>query len=93
MHDHRNGGPPGGLPDPFGTQYRAQKILLLELVVDPPPERDRLDDLIERLGLPLGSVAPAALALAAIGLVRGDGEVLRASPPAPYFEYLWPVLL
>ena len=93
MHHHRNGGPPSRLPDPYSLEYRAQKIVLLELVVDAPVGGDRLGELIERLGLPPDSVEPAVLALEVTGLVERDDDVVRASLPARYFEYLWPVLL
>ena len=93
MHHHRNGGPPSRLPDPYSVEYHAKKIVLLELVVDPPDSGDRLTALIERLGLPPDSVEPAVLALEVIGLAERDVVVVRASLPARYFEYLWPVLL
>ena len=93
MHYHRNGGPPSRLPDPYSLEYHAQKIVLLELVVDPPDEGDRLAELVGRLGLPPDAVAPAVLALDAIGLAERDVDVVRASLTARYFEYLWPVLL
>ena len=93
MHHHRNGGPPSGLPDPYSLEYHAQKIVLLELVVDPPHDGDRLVDLIDRLGLPPDAVEPAVLALEVIGLAERDADFVRASLPARYFEYLWPVLL
>ena len=93
MQGHRNGGRPIRLPDPHSLEYRAQRIVLLELVVDPPDAGDRLADLVGRLGLPSGSVEPAATALALTGLVERHGDVVRASLPARYFEYLWPVLL
>ena len=93
MHHHRNGGPPSRLPDPYSLEYHAQKIVLLELVVDPPNRGDRLDELIERLGLPPDSVEPAVSALEVIGLAAREGDVVRATLVARYFEYLWPVLL
>ena len=93
MHDHRNGGPPGPLPDPYSLEYRAQKIVLLELVVDPPDAGDRLAELIERLGLPPDSVEPAVSALEVIGLAAREDDVDRATLVARYLEYLWPVLL
>lgn len=93
MRHHRNGGPPGRLPDPDSLEYLAQKVALLELVVDPPHAGDRLDDLAERLGLPPEAVEHAIAALEAIGLAERDAALVRATPPARYFEYLWPVLL
>jgi hypothetical protein len=35
----------------------------------------------------------AVFALEVIGLVERQDDVVRASLPARYFEYLWPVLL
>ncbi len=67
--------------------------MLLELVVDPPDEGDRLTELLERLSLPPDAVEPAVIALDAIGLAEHDVDVVRASLAARYFEYLWPVLL
>jgi hypothetical protein len=93
MHHHRNGGPPSRLPDPYSVEYHAQKIVLLELVVDPPDAGDRLAELIERLGLPPGSVGPAVSALEVIGLASREDDVVRATLAARYFEYLWPALL
>ena len=93
MRHHRNGGSPSRLPDPYSLEYHAQKIVLLELVVDPPDDGDRLAELIERLGLPPDSVEPAVSALEVIGLVAREDDVVRATRAARYFEYLWPVLL
>jgi len=93
MPGHRNGGRPIRLPDPYSLEFRAQRIVLLELVVDPPADGDRLGALMERLGLPPGAVEPAVAALEVIGLARLREGVVRATPPARYFEHLWPVLL
>jgi hypothetical protein len=91
MRHHRNGGPPGWLPDPNNIEYRAQKMVLIELVVTPPPEGDRVDELVARLPIPDDSIEPALSALQRAGLAVRDGDVARASAPALYFEYLWPV--
>ncbi len=93
MQGHRNGGRPIRLPDPYSLEYRAQRIVLLELVVDPPADGDRLGELMARLGLPPEAVEPAVTALEVIGLARIREDVVRAPPPARYFEHLWPVLL
>ncbi len=93
MHDHRNGGPPRRLPNPDSLEYRAQKVVLVELVMTPPSEGDRLDELIERLPLPRHSVEPAVAALEQAGLAVRKDHVARASAPALYFEYLRPVML
>jgi hypothetical protein len=36
MHGQGNGGPPVRLPDPSSLEYTAQRLVLLELVIDPP---------------------------------------------------------
>ncbi len=38
---NRNGAPLHGLPDPTGFGYHAQKVILAELVIDPPRPRDK----------------------------------------------------
>ncbi len=91
MQDHRNGGVPARPPDPDSVEYRAQRIVLLELVVRPPKEGDRLGELIALLDLPPHSVEPAVAALELVGLAERQGDVVRASLAANYFEYLWPV--
>jgi hypothetical protein len=93
MQGNRNGGPPAELPDPDSLEYRAQKVVLLELVVRPPAEGDRIDDLIDRLCVPGEAIAPAIAALEVAGLAERDDDVARASPAALYFEHLWPVML
>ena len=52
MHDHRSGGPLSPLPDPGSLEYQAQKLVLLELVVDPPHAGDRLSTLVRNLDIP-----------------------------------------
>jgi hypothetical protein len=91
MQGHRNEGPPTRLPDPDSLEYRAQKTVLLELVVTPPPEGDSLAYLIDRLPIPGHAIEPAIAALERAGLAIRDGDLTRASAPALYFEYLWPV--
>ena len=93
MQGHGNGGPPIRLPDPHRLEYQAQKLVLLELVVDPPCAGDRLGALIERLALPPHAVEPAVVALEGIGLAARQEDVVRATPTARYFEHLWPVRL
>lgn len=93
MQGNRNGGPPGGLPDPYGLGYHAQKVVLAELVIDPPEEGHSLGYLLDRLPLPLDAVEPALGALQIVGLAARRGDLARASVPARYFEYLWPVML
>jgi hypothetical protein len=93
MHGHRNEGPPTRLPDPASLEYRAQKVVLLELVVTPPAEGDRVDELMDRLCVPGDAIVPAIAALENAGLAKRDGDIARASAAALYFEHLWPVML
>ena len=93
MHAHRNGGPPTGLPDPGSLGYHAQKIVLAELVIDPPDKGSSLDYLRDRLPLAPGTIEPALGALQVAGLAARRGDLARATAPARYFEYLWPVML
>ena len=93
MHAHRNGGPPSGLPDPAGIDYLAQRIVLAELVIDAPDEGSALTYLCDRLPVPPGAIEPALGALQLAGLAARRGDVARATVPARYFEYLWPVML
>jgi DNA-binding MarR family transcriptional regulator len=65
--------------------------LLLELVVDPPREGDRISDLASRLQLSPSMITTAAEVLAEAGLAKMDGDVVRASPTALRFEALWPI--
>lgn len=91
MQDHRNGGVPVRLPARNSVDHRAQRTVLLELVVCPPAEGDRLEELIDRLDVPGHAVEPAVAALELVGLAERRGDVVRASPAAKHFEYLWPV--
>jgi hypothetical protein len=93
MQGHRNEGQPDELPDPDSLEYRAQKVVLLELVVTPPQAGDHIDALIERLAIPNEAVEPAIAALERAGLAVREGDIARATAPALYFEYLWPVML
>jgi len=93
MRDHRNGGPPSRLPDPDSIQFRAQRLMLLELVVDPPRSGDPLSELVRLLAVPGSSIEPAITALELAGLAQREGDVVRATASARYFEYLWPVRL
>lgn len=93
MHGNRNGGLPSGLPDPDSLGYHAQKVVLAELVIDPPDDGHPLAYLLDRLPLPPDAIEPALGALHVVGLAARRGELARASVPARYFEYLWPVML
>jgi hypothetical protein len=91
MHGHRNGGLPNQLPDPGSAEYAAQRLVLLELVIAPSPDGDELSYLQRVLDVPDAAVEPAVSALEAAGLAARDGAVVRATPPARYFDHLWPV--
>ena len=89
MHVHRNGEPPQRPPAHESVEYRAQQLVILELVVCPPASGDRLCKLIDRLELPAPHIEPAVTALERAGLAQRDGDVVRASHAALYFEHLW----
>lgn len=79
---------------PPGTAaFDDQRLLLLELLVDPPEDGDAIADLAAVLGRPEGAVVAAASVLARVGLVERRGPRLRASPTALAFDALWPVCL
>ena len=79
---------------PQGTQaFEDQRLLLLELLVDAPPEGDAIADLALTLGRPAAAVTTAAAALARAGLAERRGERVRASETARRFDALWPVCL
>ena len=91
MHHHGNRDRPFTLPARSSPEYRAQRVVLLELVASPPPEGDRISYLRDYLPVPSHTIAPAIAALETIGLATQlDGRVW-ATPAARYFEYLWPV--
>ena len=93
MRHHRNEGWPSRLPGPDSIEYRAQKLVLLEIVVDPPATGDPLSQLIRRLDVPASSIDPAVAALDLVGLAQRYDDIVRATVPARYFEFLWPVRL
>ena len=71
---HRNGGWPSRLPGPDSIEYRAQKLVLLEIVVDPPATGDPLSQLVRRLDVPADSIDPAVAALRARRARRARGR-------------------
>jgi hypothetical protein len=91
MQDHRNGGVPSRPPAHDSPEHRAQRMVLLELVVCPPAEGDSLHQLMDRLDLPPHAVEPAVIALELAGLAAREGARVRTSLAARYFEHLWPV--
>ena len=93
MQHHRNGAPRAGLPEPQSRQYENEKLLLLELVVDPPTAGDLVEDLSAVLGLTCEELAAAAAALTVAGLAERRGDRVISTYAAKYFEHLWPVAL
>jgi hypothetical protein len=73
--------------------YEHQKIVLVELVVDPLAAGDLLGALAERLELDDGELEAAVAALERAGLAERDGPVVSATAAARYFEFLSPVML
>jgi hypothetical protein len=71
MHSHRNGRAPSELPDPDSRAYEAQKLVLLELVVDPPPADDHIDTLCELLELARDDIVAKELHAVRLGGPRG----------------------
>jgi hypothetical protein len=92
MRSHRNAGNPRPAARSGGDHDELQRRLLLELVTHPPPEGDRLDELVRRLDAPYERVQAASDALAAVGLADRDATTVRASPAALRFEALWPTI-
>ena len=86
--------PPGPEPHALalpGTRpFEDQRRLLLELVVDPPPHGDRVEELATALGSSAAAVGKAAAALAGAGLAERHGDRVRASLAALAFEALLP---
>jgi hypothetical protein len=90
MQDQRNGRAPYELPDPASRVYEAQKLVLLELVVDPPAAGDPIETLGEVLQLAYEDIVDAVASLSAVGLADRRENVVFASEAARYFEHLWP---
>jgi hypothetical protein len=84
---------PAALAPPRTSAFDDQRRLLLELLVDPPPDGDAIADLAAALDRPAGSIAAAAAALAGAGLADCERDRVRATPAALAFEALWPVRL
>ena len=81
------------IASPGTAAFDDQRRLLLELLVDPPPDGDAMADLALVLDRPAAAVAAAADALARAGLAARAGDRVRATPAALAFEALWPVRL
>jgi hypothetical protein len=84
---------PAPLASPGTAAFDDQRLLLLELLVDPPPDGDPIAGLARALDRTAGAVEAAAAALAAAGLAERDGERVRATAAALGFDLLWPVRL
>jgi hypothetical protein len=88
MHEQRNAGP---TPPAAGTELHvAQRVVLLELLLAPPPGLDDVPSLPRRVELAEPDVRAALAALVRAGLAGADGDLAWASPPARYFEALYP---
>ena len=91
MPDQSNAGRPSALPDPGSPEWWAQRVVLAELVVTPPPAGDTIGYLHEYLPIPPDAIEPAIAALEAGGLATCVDDVVRATPTAKHFEHLWPI--
>jgi hypothetical protein len=80
-------------PDVGTPEYRTQRLVLLELLVDPPEALEPFDELAARLKEPAAAVRAAGAALAAAGLAVQAGECVGAAASARYFDALWPIAL
>jgi hypothetical protein len=83
MHGHRT-----EPPEPGSRAFHAQRAVLLELVVDPPPAGDPVDELPGRLGHDAEAIAAAIDDLVALGLVDRRARSVHATPAALRFEQL-----
>ena len=83
MHGHRT-----EPPEPGSPAFHAQRAVLLELVVDPPPAGDPVDELPARLGHDADAIAAAIDDLVALGLVDRRARSVHATPAALRFEQL-----
>lgn len=87
-HDRTADGPD---EDRRSPSDEAERLLLLELVVDPPEAGDPLSRLVARLRLGHAELDRAADGLVAVGLAVRTGDLVRASPAARRFDELWPI--
>jgi hypothetical protein len=91
MHPHRTVPWPDPIAAPGSRRFDDQRLLLLELVVDPPADGEPLDLLATRLGRTRAAIVAASKVLERAGLAERAGGGLRASACALAFEALWPV--
>jgi DNA-binding IclR family transcriptional regulator len=88
MHDHRSPRLPVA---PHGAAgHEAQRVLLLELVIDPPDAGEELGALARRLDLPSTTLAAALGALVAAGLAIASGDRAWPTVAALSFDALLP---
>jgi hypothetical protein len=93
MQDHRSPGWPEAIAAPGTTAYDDQRLLMLELLVDPPAGGDRLEALSSRLERGVPALRDAARALAGAGLATVSRDRIAATPVAVALDALWPVAL
>ena len=95
MQDHRNAGAP---PEPGTPEHRMQRVLLLELLTDAPPEPEALAALAARLReLAAGGCAVLvathdaefAAAFAERVVLLADGRVIADGAPAELLSGGW----
>lgn len=93
MQDHRSPRWPEAIAPPGTAAYDDQRLLMLELLVDPPAGGDRLDALTARLERSAPALRDAARALAGAGLATVHRGRIAATPAAIALDALWPVAL
>jgi hypothetical protein len=93
MQDHRSPHWPAPIASPGTSAFDDQRLLILELLVDPPAGGDRFEALSATLGRSVPDLRRAAGALARAGLASVERDRVMASPAAVAFDALWPVAL
>jgi hypothetical protein len=83
----------GALASPGTVEFDDQRLLLLELLVDPPAEGDAITKLATVLGRSAAQISTAAAALTDAGLAECRDGYVRASGTARAFDALWPICL
>lgn len=92
MHDQPNPGQLPLEPPQWGTRrHQLQRVVMLELLTDPPEAGDKLSELAGALGEPLHEIAAAVGELIVVGLVERYADAVRATPTANWMEALWPI--
>jgi hypothetical protein len=93
MQDHRSPRWPAPIATPGTAAFDDQRLLILELLVDPPDGGDRFEALSVTLVRSVPALRRAAVALARAGLATVERDRVMASPAAVAFDALWPVAL